>query len=490
MSRAAIIAGLALLAPAASAQTITPTVIQVDANEVWGYRSGVKQTLGSYKLGRSVHNISQRTDLDNNWGEPDRLLLVDEHAGTAEIVDLGIFTDAVINPGGMATFADGGDGSIWLATGGRADELPFDLRRSTAPYSTAAWDLLLDNFVTSTGSTTILFQAVGDVGLAVWREGGSSSAFTKIRFYHYDLTDNPPSRVISYNLFEGDQDPELGKIGLEQGWMRWDPREQKLAVTWQWWDVDDRHFGSNPFLYTDDLGWTWRSADGAARSNLPISWSERDDVLVPDDHVARGEDTLWHPHEIGWTPDGTPWLLNFDDRSQSIFYRWTGDQWESTKLTERLLEAGKPVACGTTRDYVVLLWGEAHRLFARTTRDNGATWSEPVLVHEIDPSRHYGWVSFMQPAERYLDNQARFLVGYFDPNAGNRAKNYRLAIDFVKLQVGPRADFDRNAVVDTRDVLAFLNAYANGDWTADFTDDGVLDIRDITGLLNAFASER
>ena len=48
------------------------------------------------------------------------------------------------------------------------------------------------------------------------------------------------------------------------------------------------------------------------------------------------------------------------------------------------------------------------------------------------------------------------------------------------------ADFNRDTLVDTRDVLAYLNAWTAGDPRADFDDNGVLDTRDVLAFLNAW----
>ncbi len=47
-------------------------------------------------------------------------------------------------------------------------------------------------------------------------------------------------------------------------------------------------------------------------------------------------------------------------------------------------------------------------------------------------------------------------------------------------------DFNRDGEVDTRDVLAFLNAWAANDPEADFNADGIIDTRDVLAFLNAW----
>jgi hypothetical protein len=50
------------------------------------------------------------------------------------------------------------------------------------------------------------------------------------------------------------------------------------------------------------------------------------------------------------------------------------------------------------------------------------------------------------------------------------------------------ADVDGNGVVDTRDVIAFLNLWAAEDDRADFDDNGTIDTRDVIAFLNAWTA--
>lgn len=50
------------------------------------------------------------------------------------------------------------------------------------------------------------------------------------------------------------------------------------------------------------------------------------------------------------------------------------------------------------------------------------------------------------------------------------------------------ADFNGDGLTDSRDVIAFLNAWAAGDAAADFDGNGVIDSRDAIGFLNAWVS--
>lgn len=50
-------------------------------------------------------------------------------------------------------------------------------------------------------------------------------------------------------------------------------------------------------------------------------------------------------------------------------------------------------------------------------------------------------------------------------------------------------DFNGDGLVDSRDVLAFLNAWAGGEPTGDFNGDGVIDTRDVLAFLNVWTSD-
>jgi probable HAF family extracellular repeat protein len=58
----------------------------------------------------------------------------------------------------------------------------------------------------------------------------------------------------------------------------------------------------------------------------------------------------------------------------------------------------------------------------------------------------------------------------------------------VVLTAACAGDFNLDRAVDTRDVVAFLSAWAAGDGGADFDGDGVVDTRDVTAFLGAWAA--
>jgi hypothetical protein len=65
-----------------------------------------------------------------------------------------------------------------------------------------------------------------------------------------------------------------------------------------------------------------------------------------------------------------------------------------------------------------------------------------------------------------------------DPNVASKIWRVRVR--------GCYADFNRDGVVDTRDVLAFLNAWASMDSESDCDRNGVIDTRDVLCFLNAW----
>ncbi|MDQ7013094.1 MAG: GC-type dockerin domain-anchored protein [Planctomycetota bacterium] len=59
---------------------------------------------------------------------------------------------------------------------------------------------------------------------------------------------------------------------------------------------------------------------------------------------------------------------------------------------------------------------------------------------------------------------------------------------FASLTISCPADRNNDGVVDTRDVILFLNQWSSGMAVADFNGDGVVDTRDVVAYLNAYAA--
>jgi len=362
---------------------------------------------------------------------------------------------------------------------------------------------LLNDFETFAASTAPTMSAIENSGLLVYRYGNSISPDVVTRFQRYDLGANVPQLEAEATLGCGSFVEDLGDVTIEQVWSRWDPRWDALAVTWQWFDkteTGENRFGSNPFLYTDDFGATWRLADGS-EATLPLTYATIEPRISPYDHLALGEHSGWLPRDVGFGPNGTPWitLAVGDARSdwRLRFFRWDQARWESRALTDRMQVNTDAAACGAARDYLVCAYSELGTpgtLLVRVSRDDGNTWTAPVTVDSVGTApdgslQRINWVSFVQPADRYLDNSARFFVGYYKTGDGTDGLNYRNNIRWIRLQVGPRADFNGDQQVDGNDLDDFASAFAQDDWRADFNDDGVVDAVDDAAFRAAWNEE-
>lgn len=67
------------------------------------------------------------------------------------------------------------------------------------------------------------------------------------------------------------------------------------------------------------------------------------------------------------------------------------------------------------------------------------------------------------------------------------AANSAGVVTVVRPRARCRADFNGDGLVNTQDVLAFLNAWGADDASADFNGDGVIDTQDVLAFLNAWA---
>jgi hypothetical protein len=507
----AILVLLAMIAPSTAADPpITAEAQDITSDYSWGYKSGVKEHLGSYKNGRSVHAISRRAGTTGELGNPDSLVSFDEQTREALAIEhpAGVY-ELGVNPGGSAVFtssaAGGEQGRLWWALGGRAHEIPIDLARSRGLFDPRDFDVVLDDIDTAYRSSTPRLSVVQQNGLLIYRYLSSVDPEGEVRFQRYDLESEQPVLKAQKALGIASFVDGLGNITIEQIWSRWDPRRAALAVTWHWFDrarIDNQQaklFGSGPFVYTQDLGETWQFADGSP-ATLPLTYETLNPTISPYDHLALGETMGWVSRDVGFGPAGTPWMtMPADNRLGSLskmrFFLWNETGWENRVLTVDL-DRGNPLACGVTRDYIVCAYSERGTpgtLLVRVSRDEGRSWSTPVAVDSIGitpegSAQRINWVSFAQPADRYLDNAARFFVSYYDTSQ-SEGMNYKNNIRWVRLQVGPRADFNGDERVDDSDRQAFEAAFGEGDWRADFNDDGVVDGADSSAFLAAWNEE-
>ncbi|QVL50613.1 MAG: hypothetical protein KFB96_09450 [Thiocapsa sp.] len=506
---------VAVMPPAQGADpTITAQSQEVVSEYSWGYNHGLKQHLGSYKNGRSVHLVSRRTRANPNdalpdLGSPDFAVWVDEHTGEALALEhpAGVLLEDGVNPGGNAVFTSRAsaneEGRIWSVFGARANELPFDLARSSGLFDPSQSDIVLDNFETFERSTAPTLSVVDQTGLLTYRYLHSTRPDGAVLFQRYDLSSSTPQLVKQETIGRASFVQSRGDITIEQVWSRWDPRRGALAVTWHWFERFQENnqliklFGSNPFLYTEDLGETWSLADGSP-ATLPLTYATQDSTISPYDHLASDETMGWLPRDVGFGPNGAPWMtMTVGSTRQIRFFFWDGSRWENSTLTTNL-DSGDPIACGAVRDYLVCAYSEARTpgvLLARVSLDEGRTWSAPVTVDSVGSApdgsvQRINWVSYVQPADRYLDNSGRFFFSYYETSDGWDGARFKNNIRWVRLQVGPKADFNADQRVDESDRTAFETAFYSGDSRADFNDDGVVDGEDLASFIVVWEEER
>jgi len=395
-------------------------------DDTLGWHDGVKQPLGAYQNGRSIHQITKSTDGGEGSGDPDVLLWVDERAGTHAVIrhatGQAVSPVARANPGGTVTF--GPDGTIWYLTGGRAHLMPPALFASVAPYDPHHFETKRAPIVTEEWATSFDLVADGRDVFLLWRDGPSRARGTTVRFRRYVAAGDFEASEVERALGVA-AGPEGNPIGIEQAWLRFDPRYRMLLATWQWLDASKAgrdaavpRFGANPFLYSDDAGATWRSVDGHPRT-APLEYADHDDVLVPYDHFTKDEWTTWQSWDLGVAPGGTFWMVmpvgaqragRYDALAMFLF---DGTAWQRRDLVSALPAGRKSHACATTRDALVLVYADPERpnvLQARASREDGRTWSPPAPVDVLPESRVISWISFAQPSTSYEDDAARFFV--------------------------------------------------------------------------------
>ncbi len=266
----------------------------------WGYRLGVKQPLGAYKSGLSVHQITKSNFPEGTDGNPDYLFWVDEENESFGVSEMPTddFHDFCINPGGMVSFSD--DGTVWYAYAARSTCLPIDLYSSLRPYDTNAFFKRVDDVDLARGSTTPCINVHDPNLMLFWRHKNAGSPNVSISLRRYDINGDFQLPEFEIELVHGEPHPDLETVGIEQLWTRFDPRLNYTLIAWHFkTTTDPEFFGSDSMLYSDDDGMTWRKADGSPVLDLPVQYSDVDDVLTPVDHLAEGNDIAWLVSDVG-----------------------------------------------------------------------------------------------------------------------------------------------------------------------------------------------
>jgi len=412
----------------------------------WGYNTGLKQTEGAHRNGLSVHAVSRFVrdapkPSKPKLGSPDSLVWFDETTGQGGAVEhpAGQFGESA-NPGGNIVFGPGN--RLWWVMSGRANALPLDILRSDAPMNPQSFSVVLDDFETYQLSTAPTISTAGSAAQVVYRYDNSGSNGVQVRHQLYDIASGTPVLSAQTVLGVASEDPVFGTVRVEQVWSHWD--RNRLMVTWQWFRRDDlpegrfRYYGSNPVIYTEDLGVTWKYADGSV-ATLPLTYANRTAVATPRDSLPLDESTDWHPSDMGFL-NGTPWIvlpretLTIDSTPlDARFYRFKHGTWRERQLSANLA-SGDPLACDSSPVRVVCAFAERDAPGVLRVRESvdGFVWSDPVDVDSVGADS-IGWVSRVRTEKP--DGHARFVVGYYDANNGLKARDYQNNLRYVRVRV-------------------------------------------------------
>lgn len=468
----------------------------------WGYRFGVKQPLGAYKSGLSVHQITKsdyQPGTEGNpfpastEGNPDYLFWVDEENESFGVSEMPTdeFHDFCTNPGGMVSFSD--DGTVWYAYAARSTCLPIDLYSSLRPYDTNAFLKRVDDVDLARGSTTPCINVHDPNLMLFWRHKNAGNRNVSISLRRYDINGDFQLPEFEIELVHGEPHPDLETVGIEQLWTRFDPRLNYTLIAWHFkTTTDPAIFGSDSMLYSDDDGTTWRKADGSPVLDLPVQYSDVDDVLTPVDHLAQGSSIGWLVNDVGVSSNGTFWMtLPGSNNSTLTFWFFNGTTWEPRLLAQ--IPIGKPHACGVTKDLIVFAYSDStdrHVLKARLSEDDGRSWSEPIILDTLDTSLKISWVSFVQPADNYTDNSARFFYGYAQASDGVLGLRYQNNIRWIKFipDIPLVGDLDGDGQVGVSDLLILLASWGTcedcSDCPADLDGDCSVGTSDLLILLS------
>jgi hypothetical protein len=130
----------------------------------------------------------------------------------------------------------------------------------------------------------------------------------------------------------------------------------------------------------------------------------------------------------------------------------------------------------------------------------GCIDGDPLLAGPQDPRPMAGSPCLdagsnpLAPAgvEHDFDGLPRFVDDPATPDTGIPGRGHSEVVDMgafeLQAQAPCRADFNGDGLVDTRDVLAFLNVWSAHGAGADFNGDGAIDTRDVIAFLNAWTT--
>jgi len=410
------------------------TIYEIGSDFSWGYKSGVKQIIGSYQKGISLHQISRHSDKlgDDELSNPDNILWVNENTGEYGIsIKPTGNTGTAVNSGGHVEFDD--QGYIYYVYGARAQDIAFDLYKSIKPYDVNNFEKILNDFETTDGSSTPSIWIDNTKVMLSWRYRGSTRTEVRCRHIRYDTSDfnNYENKI---DIGRGKQYSDGSAITIEQQWTRYDPRFNELLASFSYFNskTSPKLFGSSGWFSSPDYGDTWYMADGIQYDNLPRAYP---DVDMAYDHLQNQEYVSWFPFELALTPDGTPCMVMHNRPTPNTFhllvYFFRNNDWQLYQIPEAL-QTPSSYALGITQNNVVITYvrkDESNKLYTIISRDNGKTWDGPHLVDTLSDEYAINFISFFQPSESYEDDYCRFIYSYYNHEFGSPGKDN---IKFVK----------------------------------------------------------
>ncbi len=239
-------------------------------------------------------------------------------------------------------------------------------------------------------------------------------------------------------------------------------------------------YDSIEVAFHDDMetnkGWTVGDVGDNATTGI---WGRMDPQGTP----AQPEDDVSNPGTICYVTDG---------RAGTSIGQYDVDGGKTTLITPTLNLAGQPSANISYWRWYSNDQGAAPNTDTfRVDINNGSGWVNVETVGPSGPGTSGGWIyhefnvaDFVTPTANV---RVRFIAEDLEPGSIVEA-----ALDEFMVKIGVcnecPADFNGDTVINTLDVLAFLNAYTTNDPKADFNGDTVINTLDVLAFLNAYTA--
>jgi len=302
------------------------------------------------------------------------------------------------------------DGYIWATCGGYAHIEPLDLYKSKTSYCTTdytGYDLLLDNYATGNGQLCPTVIVLGDKVNLFYRNGPNDTPSTgtqQKQYSKYDFSEPLINReILLGEMVYG------SSITPCYTWARVDPRYNCgfLTLSYQWNHKKSACFGSFPYIRVTTGGNTLVNGKGDSYT-FPIKYSKNADI--PLDGIKDGINSRSGGPNLGITPSGKSYMLVNQYYNPADFYLYVKESYGWNKIWEKTIDNEFAVACGVTKDYLVLLYGVDNEIFVKVSKNDGKTWSDDTLIVRETDNLVTG-IAFAQPALNYKNNIIRFFYG-------------------------------------------------------------------------------